>query len=63
MRKCKTQLWIFKNKWGCSNKRAVEVVQRAMDNIEKLFSFSKALRTLVYTSKIVENSNSVIGVS
>ncbi|WP_391517088.1 IS256 family transposase [Mycoplasmoides gallisepticum] len=57
----KTQLWIFKNKWGGSNKRAVEVVERAMDNIEKLFSFSKALRTLVYTSNIVENYNSVIG--
>ncbi|WP_231111825.1 transposase, partial [Mycoplasmoides gallisepticum] len=51
----------LKNKWGGSNKRAVEVVQRAMDNIEKLFSFSKALRTLVYTSNIVENYNSVIG--
>ncbi|XWT58705.1 transposase [Mycoplasmoides gallisepticum] len=32
-----------------------------MDNIEKLFSFSKALRTLVYTSNIVENYNSLIG--
>ncbi|WP_350266966.1 transposase [Mycoplasmoides gallisepticum] len=51
----------LKNKWGGSNKRAVEVVQRAMDIIEKLFSFSKALRTLVYTSNIVENYNSVIG--
>ncbi|XBV42661.1 transposase [Mycoplasmoides gallisepticum] len=32
-----------------------------MDNIEKLFTFFKDLRTLVYTSNIVENYNSVIG--
>ncbi|WP_391517031.1 transposase [Mycoplasmoides gallisepticum] len=29
----------LKNKWGSSNKRAIEVIQRTMDNIEKLFTF------------------------
>ncbi|AFP76292.1 putative transposase domain protein [Mycoplasmoides gallisepticum CA06_2006.052-5-2P] len=42
MRRRKTQSFEYlKNKWGSSNKRAVEVVQRTMDNIEKLFTFLK----------------------
>ncbi|MES3497571.1 transposase [Mycoplasmoides gallisepticum] len=42
LRRRKTQSFEYlKNKWGSSNKRAVEVVQRTMDNIEKLFTFLK----------------------